>query len=85
MNVLITGIAASGTAVDIDAFSTVFHQLIVDQTNIGWTNIVNGRWSVEWEKMQKERSATDATNKHHPWMVKIINHIWEQWFASWTI
>ena len=49
MNALTTGLAAgwSGTAADIDAFSTVFHRLVVDQTNIGWTNIMNGRWSVE--------------------------------------
>ena len=86
-HLLITGLEAGwlGTDVDIATFSLLLHRLIVDQTNIGWTNIMNGRWSTEWEKIQKERSELDPTVQFYPWTAKIINHIWEQWFASWTI
>ena len=76
--------------VSMSSYPTEVHRLIAQQNLIGWEHLFQGRFSVEWGRLQDEYYArlvnTDNTKRRtgHRWQTTIIGKIWEQWFLVWA-
>ena len=63
--------------------------LTTEQTNIGWFQIVNGRWSTQCCLIQQQAYSWNKTldpRKHTGsiWAKKIMAHIWTKMVTVWT-
>lgn len=67
------------------------HQLIAEQTRLGWRQIFNGRFSQQWSELQNQHLyqirhyLRNKNQSGHKWQVAIITVIWEQWYDLWTL
>jgi hypothetical protein len=67
--------------------------LIVQQTEIGWRQLFNGRFSVQWSKIQEaylyrtqaDRTGPSAKLTGDRWQTKLILFFWEQWRGVWKL
>lgn len=64
--------------------------LILRQNAIGWRNILRGRFSHEWQRIQndyfmKHRRKAAYKRTGARWQQKLITVIWELWYALWEI
>jgi hypothetical protein len=72
-----------------DDFPEYLQTLIDQQTSIGWRQIINGRLSSEWAKIQEEYYARQEEQNRQrkmtgkQWLSNIIGEIWEAWFRIW--
>ena len=70
-------------------------RLIKAQNAIGWKNFLEGRWSLQWRKLQQQHHAEHPappnphnkklnTNDPRTWATKTINTMWDLWFDMWN-
>ena len=65
-------------------------QLIQSQNSIGWRQILRGRFSVEWQRLQNDyymrhRRKTGFKRTGERWQQHFIVVIWEAWFRLWKM
>ena len=72
-------------------FSPRLQRLIQQQNQIGWRQLFNGRFWLEWSKVQNEaysrrpRNADDQPKRTgDKWQVQLIVHVWNQWEQVWN-
>jgi hypothetical protein len=70
-------------------FPPLYTALIYQQTQIGWRQLFNGRFSTEWSRLQDEY-LTDQNLKTKKitgqiWATQLLLSIWEGWANLWTI
>ena len=66
--------------------------LVLQQNAIGWRQLFNGRFTVEWAKLQQEyytkhRKKQDGNKRRDgsQWQVKLIVLMWDQWRLLWSL
>jgi hypothetical protein len=63
--------------------------LIHSQNAIGWGQLFNGRWSIEWSLIQGASRGDDVTQHRSPlgdrWNVAILHDLWTLWHELWTM
>ena len=73
----------------------LFHKdvrvVIGQQNSIGWRQIINGRFTVEWSRLQDDHYArmrfqqgTDDRRSGHRWQIKLIRMMWKEWMKLWN-
>jgi hypothetical protein len=74
-----------------ESFSPHLHSLIEQQNTIGWRQLFNGRFGVEWSRAQHAAYARRPSNgggqikrTGDRWQVQLIVHIWNQWEEAWA-
>jgi hypothetical protein len=72
-------------------FSPRLHRVIQQQNQIGWRHMFNGRFGLEWSKVQQEaysrrpRQENDQIKRTgEKWQVQLIVHVWTQWEQVWN-
>ncbi len=68
-------------------------RLLRHQSQIGWRQLFNGRFSTEWARIQDEYYYRTNTARHEnkkvltgqKWQVKLITFIWEKWHKLWKM
>jgi exonuclease III len=68
-------------------------QLILQQTEIGWRQMFNGRFSILWSviqngylyRTQADRKGVARKLTGEKWQTYLITHIWEQWQELWKM
>ena len=67
-------------------------QLIVQQNAIGWGQVLHGRFSLEWARIQqdyyhKHRTKVDVNKRRDgaQWQVKLISLMWDHWRKVWSL
>jgi hypothetical protein len=76
--------------------TTIYHndvrQAIRQQNEIGWRQVINGRFSIEWSRIQDDYYARPRLQKRnndrrsgHRWQIKLIQLIWTEWDKLWKI
>ena len=76
--------------------TTIYHNdvrlAIRQQNEIGWRQVINGRFSIEWSRIQDDYYARSRTQKRnndrrsgHRWQIKLIHLIWTEWGKLWKI
>ena len=74
-----------------EQYSKELRPLIRAQTQIGWRQLFNGRFCLQWGEIQNShlyRFRNDLPTKNNlgqKWQVTIITLIWEQWYDLWKI
>jgi hypothetical protein len=65
---------------------------IRQQNEMGWRQVINGRFSIEWSRIQDDYYARSRTQKQnndrrsgHRWQIKLIHLIWTEWDKLWKI
>ena len=81
---------ASPDAVSPCLFPMEVRRLIIQQNEIGWRQIVRGRFSTEWERLQNDyynrhRKKTRYRRTGTMWQKQLILLIWELWFELWKL
>ena len=71
-------------------FPTEVRQLIQSQNAIGWRQILRGRFSLEWQRIQnvyymQHRKKISFKRTGDRWQKQLIIVIWEAWFRLWTL
>jgi hypothetical protein len=71
-------------------FPTEVRELIQSQNSMGWRQILRGRLSVEWQRIQNKyylqhRRKTAFKRTGERWQQQLIMVIWEDWFRLWTL
>jgi hypothetical protein len=72
-------------------YAEELHALIRSQTKIGWRQLFNGRFCIQWSNLQSEhlyhiRHQPSVKNKTgQNWQVAIITVFWEQWHTLWKL
>lgn len=81
---------ASGDSIPPIFFPQDVRKLIVNQNAIGWRQILRGRFSLEWQRLQnayylkhKRKSAYKRTGDC--WQQQFIKVIWESWYQLWSL
>jgi exonuclease III len=70
-------------------FPITLADLIRTQSAIGWRQLFNGRFSIQWAQRQDEYYARLDTNQRNRrqtgqhWQTNIIGELWEAWFLIW--
>jgi hypothetical protein len=66
--------------------------VIVHQNSIGWRQLINGRFSIEWSRLQDDHYARRRSQKGkndrrsgHRWQIKLIRLIWMEWMKLWKL
>ena len=67
--------------------------LVIQQNAIGWRQLFNVRFTVEWAKLQQEyyskhRKKQDGNKRRRDgsqWQVKLIVLMWDQWRLLWSL
>eukprot|EP00957_Ditylum_brightwellii_P189102 14394646-Ditylum_brightwellii.AAC.1 len=56
-----------------------YKQLIRDQSDIGWKQIIYGRWAVGWDTMQQRYLVSQQKQAHGEpvWISQIIRVLWQ--------
>ena len=79
------------TAVDNDPppqatdTNPLFHSALQEQAAIGWPQLLQGRWSKQWQLIHMNTHTTPNHSKKKPnhWSNAILKTLWEQWFDMW--
>jgi hypothetical protein len=58
-----------------------YRELVRQQNRIGWLNFLNGRWSLEWKKLQSNFCQPESGNSQ--WASQMIRTLWESIFEVW--
>jgi hypothetical protein len=88
-DLLIKGLDAwlSSSTLEITDFPPSLHPLILSQTRIGWRQLFQGRFSLEWIKLQdtylQELGIHRADTTGTLWVTRIITVIWKQFLLMW--
>ena len=67
------------------------HRLIIQQSKLGWHQLLLGRFSCEWARIQDKQYWQHQDELQHSkmsgqsWQVKLIQRIWEKWFDLWKL
>ena len=58
-----------------------FHQVLKEQTLIGWPQLLHGRWSKQWQQLHLQSHTTPPNSKQKPaqWSKAILKTMWQQW------
>jgi hypothetical protein len=86
----------SSAGIDFHASPVLFHNavraVINHQNSIGWRQMFNGRFSVEWSRLQDDHYArqrlqrgTNDRRSGHRWQIKLICLIWKEWIKLWKM
>lgn len=72
------------------AFSASYNELFQRQADIGWEQLLYGRWSVQWRELQyqylqQNNIAITKYNHGTPWLNGHIKLIWNQLYAAWEL
>ena len=74
-----------------ELFPPHLHSLIRQENTIGWRQLFNGRFGVEWSRVQhsayerRPRGSGDQMKRTgERWQVQLIVHIWNQWEDAWS-
>ena len=61
-----------------EQYTDKYTRLIIIQNNMGWNNLLKGRFSLEWSKIQIEHKKTlsHLEGKSTRWMEKVIAFLW---------
>lgn len=74
---------------DFQDFSPVYQTLIDRQAQIGWHNLLKGRFALEWAHLQEEylieRNERSSRANGLAWTTNMIDAIWESWLELWTL
>ena len=76
------------TAVDKDPppqltdTNPLFHGALQEQAAIGWPQLLQGRWSKQWQSIHLKTHTTPVHSKKKPehWSNAILKTAWENWF-----
>jgi hypothetical protein len=64
-------------------------QLVASQTSIGWSNILCGRFCVEWSQIQAKHIEEAQIDGRHfsgdQWTTKVIQHLWRALHSLWKL
>lgn len=88
-DILIDGLASWLQDTDLDPmqYPSKYHQLIKQQTDIGWRQIFNGRFSIEWARIQDDylylTGKADKQRSGNHWTTSITTKIWSSWYELW--
>jgi hypothetical protein len=71
-------------------FPPEVRQLILSQNAIGWRQILRGRFSLEWQRIQnayymQHRRKLSFKRTRARWQQQLIITIWEEWYRLWTV
>jgi hypothetical protein len=81
---------------EFQASPILFHNdvraVIRQQNLIGWRQLIKGRFSNEWSKLQvdhyarmRSRRGTPDKRSGHRWQIKLIRLIWKEWMKLWKL
>lgn len=86
----------SDDEIEFQASPILFHNdvraVIFHQNTIGWRQIINGRFSVEWSRIQDDyyarkryQSGKNDRRRGQQWQIKLIRLIWKEWMNLWKM
>eukprot|EP00980_Cylindrotheca_fusiformis_P010202 scaffold2269_cov65-Cylindrotheca_fusiformis.AAC.2 len=79
--------AESGDQLSLMEFPLSLHSLIQEQNSIGWQQLLRGRVSCQWAKLQQEvytaRSETDKTVTGTTWITTVVTSVLTQVLDLW--
>jgi hypothetical protein len=63
----------------------LFHSGLQEQATISWPQLLQGRWSKQWQSIHLQTHTTPANSKKKldHWSHTIIKTVWEHWFDMW--
>jgi hypothetical protein len=74
---------------DFSIYSSLYSNLIQQQTQIGWRQLFNGRISTKWSRLQDDYLLKQGLHNKKTtgqlWATNILSCIWEEWHLVWTI
>jgi hypothetical protein len=67
--------------------SQKYIELVQDQSDIGWHNVMKGRFSYKWDECQQSYlvSIKDKNKKTGKWSATVISFLFSKWFELWKI
>ena len=82
--------SSSPDAVSPCLFPTEVRRLIIQQNEIGWRQIVRGRFSTEWERLQNDyyfrhRKKTKYRRTGIMWQKQFMLLVWDLWHDVWML
>ncbi len=73
-------------------FQNAVRAVIIHQNSIGWRQMFNGRFSMEWIRLrddhyaiQRSERGTKDRRSGHRWQIKLICLIWKEWTKLWKM
>jgi hypothetical protein len=90
LDILIDGVHSwmTNTPMDINRFPRRYHQLIKEQTTIGWRHVFNGHLTSQWRIRQDRylRQGKIQTLRHtgSNWSLRTLTTLWNAFFGLWT-
>jgi hypothetical protein len=63
----------------------LFHSALQEQAAIGWPQLLQGRWSKQWQLIHMQTHTTPANSRKKPehWSHAILKTVWENCFNMW--
>ena len=71
---------------DPAAYDTKYSHLVIQQNAIGWDQFFRGKWSNEWNYLQKQylaRTGKTATRSQAQWTTSLLRLIWDKLHNLW--
>jgi hypothetical protein len=87
-DILLTGVEAwlSDSAPDFSTIPDEYHQIVKDQSIIGWNHIFQGCLAKTWAQFQQQHYSGLKPVKGRDgtfWSRSIISHVFTQWIVLW--
>jgi hypothetical protein len=87
-DILLTGVEArlSDSVPDFSTIPDKYHQIVKDQSIIGWNHIFQGRLAKSWAQFQQHHYSGLKPVKGRDgmfWTRSIISHVFTQWIVLW--
>jgi hypothetical protein len=89
VDILVNGLDAWFSGIDLDKtkYPNAYHRLIEEQTNLGWRQLFQGRFTNEWTRLQDSHllqiGSTTNCKTGTLWATNIITTIWKELFLMW--
>ena len=78
-----------GNEVILSGFPDIYKDLIVNQSNVGWSQLFLGRFVLEWAELQQEflKSVPKVNKKKSgtTWVTKVISIMWTHVCKEWDL
>jgi hypothetical protein len=90
LDILIDGLDAwlRHQTIDLTRYPRRYHQLIIEQTAIGWRHLFNGHITTQWRIRQDKflRQSNISTRAHtgSNWSLRTLTSLWTDFFRIWT-
>ncbi len=72
--------------IDPTPYSTTYQQLLHEQNSIGWNNLLRGKFSAEWNRLQQQYCISHhipMTHSQRLWLAKLLRTMWSRIHTLW--